>query len=435
MWRLTDNGHAILSFWDETSPELEVKSGNRSSSAPLSGVFRESLGMNDTLEFFDVANSFYGCTIGNIDSPIWICGLEWGGGLSQDVPTPTEFFTPYGFEELQCLNAKDFENNFWDSHSPFCRAVIKILSVLSKDSIISWNSFADLEKEGMIGRDGLALVLNSNPLSFSGRGAAKKDWDKFKIRLPLGEVISFSEWTQCGSFDEYSFKVLKIRRRLFEEERKKRKPRIIVACGEAYKLFLGSDCLCDENLRNWSEIRKLFIPSMRISSRLDNRTDVWCTWLRNSNNAKEDTLLVWQNFPGRFFNSNSQFETTYKAVRQLYKEKMQCDWLETASDNSQSNSARLEEELVRDIQTVEISRSEIEGYKRQCSALLTTLEKLQGLESKDLEVTNRNSKVATETQLKVLEIYPKFNDQYELLNKIHRELCKRFCAQCGKHLF
>ena len=143
--------------------------------------------MNDTLEFFDVANSFYGCTIGNIDSPIWICGLEWGGGLSQDVPTPTEFFTPYGFEELQCLNAKDFENNFWDSHSPFCRAVIKILSVLSKDSIISWNSFADLEKEGMIGRDGLALVLNSNPLSFSGRGAAKKDWDKFKIRLPLGE--------------------------------------------------------------------------------------------------------------------------------------------------------------------------------------------------------------------------------------------------------
>ena len=145
--------------------------------------------------------------------------------------------------------------------------------------------------------------------------------------------------------------------------------------------------------------------------------------------------MVWQNFPGRFFNSNSQFETTYKAVRQLYKEKMQCDWLETASDNSQSNSARLEEELVRDIQTVEISRSEIEGYKRQCSALLTTLEKLQGLESKDLEVTNRNSKVATETQLKVLEIYPKFNDQYELLNKIHRELCKRFCAQCGKHLF
>lgn len=114
---------------------------------------------------------------------------------------------------------------------------------------------------------------------------------------------------------------------------------------------------------------------------------------------------------------------------------MQCDWLETASDNSQSNSARLEEELVRDIQTVEISRSEIEGYKRQCSALLTTLEKLQGLESKDPEVTNRNSKVATETQLKVLEIYPKFNDQYELLNKIHRELCKRFCAQCGKHLF
>ena len=129
-----------------------------------------------SIAFDDVVRSFYGCTSGNIDSPVWICGLEWGGGLSIEAPTPIEAFTPYGFEELQCLDTKDFECSFWASRSPFCRAVIKILSVLLKGELLSWKDFSDLEKEGIVCRDGMALVLNANPISFASQDEAKREW-------------------------------------------------------------------------------------------------------------------------------------------------------------------------------------------------------------------------------------------------------------------
>lgn len=63
---------------------------------------------NVPVEFKRMVESFYGCTAGNINSPIWLCGLEWGGGHDPSVPIPTQDLEPYGFEELHCWTAKEF---------------------------------------------------------------------------------------------------------------------------------------------------------------------------------------------------------------------------------------------------------------------------------------------------------------------------------------
>lgn len=79
------------------------------------------------VEFKRMVESFYGCTAGNINSPVWFCGLEWGGGYDASVPIPIQDLEPYGFEELQSWSIKDYWSNFWAGGSKFCQAVVKLL--------------------------------------------------------------------------------------------------------------------------------------------------------------------------------------------------------------------------------------------------------------------------------------------------------------------
>lgn len=39
--------------------------------------------------FNEMALSHYGCDGGNLSSPIWACGLEWGGGYEDNQVTLT----------------------------------------------------------------------------------------------------------------------------------------------------------------------------------------------------------------------------------------------------------------------------------------------------------------------------------------------------------
>lgn len=377
-----------------------------------------------TIAFDEVVHSFYGCTIGNVDSPIWICGLEWGGGLSLEEPTPIESFAPYGFKELQCLDTKDFECSFWAPRSPFCRAVIKILSVLLKGELLSWKDFSDLEREGIVGRDGIALILNANPITFSNRDEARKEWNNFCIRLSDGEILSLKEWTSFESFECYNNEVRKIRNELFVAERIKRKPRIIIACGyDAMCVFLDSDKLGDAKSKNWKE---LFDPSLRISSK-EEKKDVWCKWLKNSEDEQEDTLLVWQDFPGRRFNQDNQYKTAYNKVREIYKDKMGCEWFE-GSLNKERTSLSHDEKLIESIRAVEEARNEISKYKRQCSGLLSTLEMLEKPNNNAIDVLGEVSK----KKERILEIYPLFDRELLALIKKDKELRKTFRAKCGK---
>lgn len=48
--------------------------------------------------FTKLVESFYGSTIGNVRSPVWMCGLEWGGGYDSKIPILESELEPYGLE-------------------------------------------------------------------------------------------------------------------------------------------------------------------------------------------------------------------------------------------------------------------------------------------------------------------------------------------------
>lgn len=50
--------------------------------------------------FTKLVESFYGSTIGNVRSPVWMCGLEWGGGYDSKIPILESELEPYGLEDV-----------------------------------------------------------------------------------------------------------------------------------------------------------------------------------------------------------------------------------------------------------------------------------------------------------------------------------------------
>ena len=66
------------------------------------------------------------------------------------------------------------------------------------------SNFDDLSKRKIVGPYGLALILNTFPISMKGRNVATKSWDEYKVRLEDGSVKSLKEWSELSSFYEYS---------------------------------------------------------------------------------------------------------------------------------------------------------------------------------------------------------------------------------------
>ncbi len=42
--------------------------------------------------FTEAAGSLYGLNGGNPESPVWLCGLEWGGGYKLEKPEEPDFY-------------------------------------------------------------------------------------------------------------------------------------------------------------------------------------------------------------------------------------------------------------------------------------------------------------------------------------------------------
>lgn len=196
-------------------------------------------------EFRQIIESFYGSTCGNTRSPVWICGLEWGGGYDPAIPIPVSDFDPYGFDELQVWSADDFLNSFWAPHSRFCQAVIKILTGLRDGKYVparcSWNR-ENMINENLIGPIGLALILNAFPISMSGTSARWSSWLQYQVRLNDGTVKRLNEWTKLPTFDKYREYLFAHRTRIYSQEVKNRKPQLIICFGmnEGHEQLFGT---------------------------------------------------------------------------------------------------------------------------------------------------------------------------------------------------
>ena len=189
--------------------------------------------------FTKLVESFYGSTIGNVRSPVWMCGLEWGGGYDSKVPILESELEPYGFEDLQTTSWQDFEANFWAAKSPFCQNTMKILCELYNCTKPETNAsykqnWETWEKLGIVGVNGLALILNAFPISFKDRSAAWKDWGEYKVRTAKDErnPIPLSEWSGQNSFGDYTNFVVEHRSKVYSNERKLRKPKLIICFGK-----------------------------------------------------------------------------------------------------------------------------------------------------------------------------------------------------------
>lgn len=185
-------------------------------------------------EFLRLVESFYGCTIGNINSPVWFCGLEWGGGHDPSVPIPIQDLEPYDFEELQCWSTKDYWDNFWAKGSKFCEGIIKLLIGLRDGEYDSAKRTFDrdrLAESNLIGPKGLALTLNAFPISMHGTAQRRNSWNTYQIRLSDGTPFLLKEWTNLETFDEYSKFVFRYRTNIYSHELQKRRPQLVVCLG------------------------------------------------------------------------------------------------------------------------------------------------------------------------------------------------------------
>lgn len=90
------------------------------------------------------------------------------------------------------------------------------------------------EELGIVGVNGLALILNAFPISFENRRVSGKKWNEYKVRTTKDErnPILLSEWTGLKNFDEYIKFVVKHRSKIYSNERKLRKPKLIICFGK-----------------------------------------------------------------------------------------------------------------------------------------------------------------------------------------------------------
>lgn len=195
--------------------------------------------MSDTkhqvpFEFQQMVESFYGCTVGNINSPVWFCGLEWGGGYDSKIPIPIQNLEPYDLETIQCFSIEEHWNNFWATGSKFCEGVVKLLIGIRDGEYDSNKWTRDpkvLSDLNLIGPKGLALTLNAFPISMSGTSQRQQSWNSYQIRISSGATLLLKDWTNLETFDDYKNFVLKYRAETYIKELQKRKPQLVVCFG------------------------------------------------------------------------------------------------------------------------------------------------------------------------------------------------------------
>ena len=186
--------------------------------------------------FQDFVSSFAGCSSGNVNSPVWICGLEHGGGLLEDEYITEKWLRERicKFEDLHVNSAEAFMQNFFVSESPFCHGVLRALAVLKFGKVpedfqtnTQW-----LEHRGLIGSQGLALVLNAYPVTMKSRSHSNSAWDsKYKIQREDGSKELFKDWVSLPYFWLYKKWTIAVRKIPFIQVRERKAPKLIICAG------------------------------------------------------------------------------------------------------------------------------------------------------------------------------------------------------------
>ncbi|MCF0254566.1 MAG: hypothetical protein HUK26_09570, partial [Duodenibacillus sp.] len=206
-----------------------------------------------------LAKSFEGARIGNIDSPVWLCGLEDAAEPSDGIFDEKVLDNPLQADELDSLRCDDWkefwksmwscdgagvktlENNFNNgmSYSPYFELVMKVFIGFTMgeykeeyyQALVRQADWEGLESAGILGKNGIFLLLNAFPICFAGQNNARLAWatkgNPYKVRTKDGRLLSMSEWTGLQSEPEYRGYVLHARSEVFDKVRKEKKPKVM----------------------------------------------------------------------------------------------------------------------------------------------------------------------------------------------------------------
>ncbi|CAI4173275.1 conserved hypothetical protein [Alteromonas macleodii] len=172
-------------------------------------------------KFKQFACSHYGCDGGNLDSSVWVCGLEWG----------TEF---QDLADLEKTMEGPFNVGNWDGQ-------VQERLKYQYNNKIAWlySYLYDWEhghkeqavKHKLMCSDGIGFKMNAFPISFKNRSSVSWNNDMAKL---IG----------LHSFDVYIEWCISHRGRFFQSLVKKHSPRVIVCTGKGSMMsfFRFFDC-------------------------------------------------------------------------------------------------------------------------------------------------------------------------------------------------
>jgi len=158
---------------------------------------------------------------GNLDAPIWICGIEPGGEGIHDLRTPSEYSYPYKGQSVPCWSRRFRDDNLRDAcresdardrwraryvNWPFCRNSAKLaIGIVAGDVDSQWREYyrPDLPSHRddwcYGGSKGAVLCLNLYPLNFSSTDV---EWSSAHVDATgFASKDDYREWCQKYRFD------------------------------------------------------------------------------------------------------------------------------------------------------------------------------------------------------------------------------------------
>lgn len=203
-------------------------------SAGETGISLENV-MNEN--FTKLVESVFGSMVGDVNSPVWLCGLEQNRVYGPETLILESDLQPHNTKDPYTTSDEDFIDSFRRATSQinFCPATIKIVFELRK--CINPEEMAETrEKFESAGAGRLAFVLNAIPIPFENRDVAAAKWNEYKVRTEDDgrNSIPLRDWTGLNSFGEYEDFVVKHRSKLYSTERKLHKPKLIICFGKQY---------------------------------------------------------------------------------------------------------------------------------------------------------------------------------------------------------
>lgn len=195
--------------------------------------------MAATEKFKEMALSFYGCDGGNLDSSIWICGLEWGGGYENDQINESEFIAlPLSSWDSGKESISNYFKNQYNQKTAWFFSYL-----------LGWdiNDFkSEAEKNYLFSSSGTGFKMNAFPISFKGRSS-----------------INWSEQTQkltgFDSFEIYREWCVQKRGAFFCALIKKHSPKAVICTGITSAMEFIRFFGCDLDTCEYHEQYKFYV--------------------------------------------------------------------------------------------------------------------------------------------------------------------------------